>query len=529
VPLWGCAPSDGTTGDLSRGGSAAYRLRLEGAVERTKPLDVYVSLRGSRGAEAFARTPTWSKARHDVDGSSLSLVAGTLRGPITVTLRPDAWTPKDGKPITAQYTLSAPLICGGAGTYQGRFGGEAVRGAVNAHPLAPSGYEAPAGEIELILHSALAADREWKRIVPVTIRGRPGAGQTGRISTEVYRRGSVLLPTASCNVRVENGRIAGSFAVAIPTGSPDAQKPTYEYKVSGLVVGGRIAGTVCWVRRGAEAAGEGFFFGTLHDRPRLLREYVYKKTPQLDLRALVHFPADWKPTDRRAALVYFSGGAWTHGSVNQFRPHAFYLAGRGMVAVRADYRVLPEGRTMDNMAEDPRDAVRWVRAHADELGVDPAKIVVSGQSAGGHLAAASTFLPDGAAPSDGPAVSARANALVLLSSALHLEDRWFDGDAALVGRICPTRNLRRPVPPTLLIVSAEDDLLEQHDAFARRARELGARVESYVQETGSHTFALQSPGMERTCLCIDQFLVSLGYLTGRPTIEIIPPPLRKRQ
>src|SRR5262245_61387889 len=63
-----------------------------------------------------------------------------------------------------------------------------------------------------------------------------------------------------------------------------------------------------------------------------VREFVYKKTKQGELRIHVHYPPGWKKEDKRPAIVFFFGGGWNQGRVEQFEPQAKYLASRGMVA-----------------------------------------------------------------------------------------------------------------------------------------------------------------------------------------------------
>ena len=114
----------------------------------------------------------------------------------------------------------------------------------------------------------------------------------------------------------------------------------------------------------------------------------YKKTKQADLAIHVHFPPAWKKEDKRPAIAFFFGGGWTSGTVKQFEPQAAYLASRGMVAARTDYRVKSRHNvTPDACVEDAKSAVRWLRQNAAMLGIDPDRIVASGGSAGGHIAA----------------------------------------------------------------------------------------------------------------------------------------------
>src|SRR5689334_14234480 len=91
------------------------------------------------------------------------------------------------------------------------------------------------------------------------------------------------------------------------------------------------------------------------DRPPA--EQIYKKTEQADLSISISFPEDWKAGDKRPAIVFFFGGGWTQGSVQQFAPQSTYLAKRGMVAARADYRVKSRHQvTPDKCVEDAKSA-----------------------------------------------------------------------------------------------------------------------------------------------------------------------------
>lgn len=77
------------------------------------------------------------------------------------------------------------------------------------------------------------------------------------------------------------------------------------------------------------------------------------------------------------------------GRVNQLQKQSEYLATRGIVGVRVEYRVTPrrDQGPPTICCADAKSAMRYVRAHVAELGVDPLRIAASGGSAGGHLAA----------------------------------------------------------------------------------------------------------------------------------------------
>src|SRR5262245_66652217 len=99
------------------------------------------------------------------------------------------------------------------------------------------------------------------------------------------------------------------------------------------------------------------------------KTFVFKETPQAKLEVVVHLPPGWKAEDKRPAIVFFFGGGWANGNPEQFLTQAEYLASRGMVAARADYRVKNrQGVTPDQCVEDAKSAVRWLRQHAPKLG-----------------------------------------------------------------------------------------------------------------------------------------------------------------
>ena len=120
----------------------------------------------------------------------------------------------------------------------------------------------------------------------------------------------------------------------------------------------RDRGSVSWL----SASG---FRGSPGCEQQDTKSFVYKKTKQADLELVVHYPPGWKETDKRPAIVFFFGGGWTGGKIEQFEPQASHLASRGMVAVRADYRVKSRhGVTPKECVEDAKTAIRWVRTKA---------------------------------------------------------------------------------------------------------------------------------------------------------------------
>ena len=255
------------------------------------------------------------------------------------------------------------------------------------------------------------------------------------------------------------------------------------------------------------------------------REFIYKKTPQGDLKIHVHFPPRWKSSDQRPAMIFFFGGAWSQGSVTQFLRQAEYFAGRGMVTARADYRVASRHGTLpDKCVEDARSAIRWLRLRSRELGIDPNRIVGSGGSAGGHIAACAALARGPDDEKDDLRVSCRPNALVLFNPVVDLDgvrQKILDASGRNVTELLsPILSLNSSAPTAILFYGTNDRFLEQGLRFRARAKELGLRAEVYTALDQPHGFFNRTPWQEVTMRRADEFLASLGYVKGPPTIEL---------
>lgn len=262
----------------------------------------------------------------------------------------------------------------------------------------------------------------------------------------------------------------------------------------------------------------------LTDAPVKTEERVFKNTPQGDLRMHLFLPAT--PGKGRPGVVFFFGGGWKSGSYLQFVPQATYLASRGMVAACADYRIASVHKTTpDKCVEDAKSAMRWLRAHAEDLGLDPARLVAAGGSAGGHLAAATALVPGFDAQGEDLKISCRPAALVLFNPALNLtniDGREIPGaDGRNIAKeISPTPFLSKDAPPAILFFGTEDKLAAHGAEYLEKAHPLGARAELWMARGMSHGFFNRSPWTEVTARQMDVFLTSLGYLAGAPAIKL---------
>lgn len=192
-------------------------------------------------------------------------------------------------------------------------------------------------------------------------------------------------------------------------------------------------------------------------------------------------------------MVFFFGGGWNGGSVEQFAPHAKYFASLGMVCFRADYRVKSRQATSPfESLKDAKSAIRFIRSHAHELGVDPERIVASGGSAGGHLAVATALIQGFNQEGEDLSLSCIPNALVLFNPVFdngpggygfeRIGDQYKD--------FSPLHNVKEGAPPTIVFLGTEDRLIPVETAryFKTVMEKVGSTCELFLYEGEEHGF-----------------------------------------
>jgi acetyl esterase len=228
---------------------------------------------------------------------------------------------------------------------------------------------------------------------------------------------------------------------------------------------------------------------TLMDEPAppLARvEDVAIPGPAGPLRARVYDAARERDA-ARPAVAYFHGGGWVQGDLETHHGLCARLALRsGAAVVAVDYRLAPE-HAFPAAVEDCLAAYRWLRAHGAGIGVDPARIAVAGDSAGGNLAA---VVSQQAARAGEPVPTCQALIYPALDFTLdtpsHREladahiiprDRieWYadqylpSGIDRLDPRASPLRfDDLSGQPPTLVITAGFDPLRDEGHVYARR-------------------------------------------------------------
>lgn len=254
---------------------------------------------------------------------------------------------------------------------------------------------------------------------------------------------------------------------------------------------------------------------------------VYKKVSDRELKLLVDKPEDWQASDKRPAIVFFFGGGWVGGSPGQFAKQSEYLASRGMVGVRVEYRVLSKRDQGPPVVccNDAKSAMRYVRSHAAELGIDPQRIAAAGGSAGGHLAAFTSMVDGIDDPADDLTVSPRGNAMVLFNPVFDNGPEGGWGTARVGDRyqeFSPAHNISADDPPAIVFLGSEDALIGVPVLlrFKAKMNQSGVQCETRVYDGQGHGFFNKDPWQTMTLIESDKFLAALGWLTGEPTLAV---------
>src|SRR5262245_29655671 len=114
------------------------------------------------------------------------------------------------------------------------------------------------------------------------------------------------------------------------------------------------------------------------------KDVVFGKGGDMDLKLDIYRPP--AGTEKQMATIHFHGGGFTRGSKDTLAERVRPFAVRGYVAIAAQYRLVGQGGGFPDLVHDAKAAIRWTRANAKALGIQPQRIGVVGYSAGGYLA-----------------------------------------------------------------------------------------------------------------------------------------------
>lgn len=255
------------------------------------------------------------------------------------------------------------------------------------------------------------------------------------------------------------------------------------------------------------------------------RDVVYCERPTRPLKLDVYRPtaalrdaANDGGSSLLPAVIVLHPGAWSSGDKSWvFTPHDMTLAAKGYVVFDIQYRFVDETQWPGQL-DDCRAAVRWVRAHAAEYGVDPNRIALLGRSSGGHIALSTAYQAHGEhadtrvnavvgiyAPSNLAMVGEKVDPRIarLMGGDLNEQpNRYYDAS--------PLNHVSPEAPPTLLIHGQKDGLLYSINSEVLRwaLRRAGVPVALLRVPWAHHAFdgAPGGLGAQLTTYDLDRFL-----------------------
>ena len=244
----------------------------------------------------------------------------------------------------------------------------------------------------------------------------------------------------------------------------------------------------------------------------------------------------YRPPSEHSVLpvvVFIHGGGWSVGDLDTYDgPARMHAVGAEAVVVSIDYRLAPE-HPFPAAVDDVWAATRWVARNAEQIGADPDRLAVAGDSAGGNLAAVVAQLardasiavrfqllwyPSTTFDTSLPSFTDNAEAPILTLAACKGFTRWYVGDAdisAPPATLVPARGQLSGLPAAYVAVAGHDPLRDDGARYAELLAEAGVAVELHNAESLVHGFIAYAGVVPAATEATERGLRALRAALGR--------------
>lgn len=251
------------------------------------------------------------------------------------------------------------------------------------------------------------------------------------------------------------------------------------------------------------------------------KEYIYKKASGIDLKLWVYSPINKEV--KTPVILFFFGGGFRNGSPEQFTFQARYFANRGITGIVVDYRVKSRNNVKPiECLSDAKAAIQWVRKNAKDLNIDSNKIIASGGSSGGYLAAASYFV-DKKVVGNNDKTNGKPNALILFNPG-GMDMPKVNEEAFMMRFGAPKKDVNLidligiNAPPILILHGDVDETVDINTVrnFTKKMNTLGHKCELIEYKNEPHGFfnfgRSNNEPFYHTLSVSDDFLIENGFL-----------------
>ncbi len=232
---------------------------------------------------------------------------------------------------------------------------------------------------------------------------------------------------------------------------------------------------------------------------------VFKQTPEIDLKLHTFYPKNYDKNKQYPVIIFFWGGGFRDWRPEQFYRQARYFANHGMMAYAGEYRVKSRHDiTMFDCVKDAKSAIRFLKKNKDLLSIDSSRIIASGGSSGGMIAACTEFIDHVNDDQDDLSFTSRPNALILYNPPLNI----IRYDA-----INPMKFVDPNSAPTLIFHGTSDEIVSYTQAidFEERMNAHNNRCDVKIYKDMPHSF-FNITKYNETLSEAHDFIRSLGWI-----------------